>query len=274
MKTIVITGSSSGIGKASAKYFAEQGWNVAATMRTPNKETELTQHNKVKLYTLDVTDKNSVDKATEEILNDFSTVDVVLNNAGYALMGPFEAASLQEIKSQFDTNVFGLMNVTRAFLPHFRANRSGIFMNVSSVGGLITFPLMSLYHSTKWAAEGFSESVAYELGQLGIQVKIIEPGGVATDFGGRSMTYASKESLTAYDEAVSTFRKNIANAGIQSSTAEFLAQGIYNAATDGKVQLRYVIGPDAENLYSTRRQVGDEDFVAGMKERIFGEGSK
>lgn len=268
MITIVITGSSSGIGKATARYFAEQGWKVAATMRKPEKETELNQIQNISLYALDVTDEASIASATEQILNDFGTVDVVLNNAGYALLGPFEAASPEAIKQQFDTNVFGLMSVTRNFLPHFRSNEAGMFLNVSSIGGLITFPLMSLYHSTKWAVEGFSESVAYELGRLGIQVKIIEPGAVATDFGGRSMAYAAKEGLTAYDETVATFTGNFANAGVQSSTAEFVAKGIYNAATDGKSQLRYLIGPDAEQFYGVRTQVGADAFIEGMKERI------
>ena len=121
MKTIVITGSSSGIGKATAKYFAGQGWKVAATMRTPENETELNQLDNVSLYALDVTDEASIAAATEQILSDFGTVDVVLNNAGYAVAGPFEAATPEQVKRQFDTNVLGLMSVTRAFLPHFRA---------------------------------------------------------------------------------------------------------------------------------------------------------
>lgn len=149
MKSIVITGSSSGIGKATAKYFANKGWKVAATMRTPEKETELNLINGISLYQLDVTDEDSITQATERILADFGTVDVVLNNAGYGLMGPFEAATREQVKQQFDTNVFGLMSVTRAFLPHFRSNKAGLFLNVSSIGGRITFPFISLYHSTK-----------------------------------------------------------------------------------------------------------------------------
>ncbi|MEM7033837.1 MAG: SDR family oxidoreductase [Chloroflexota bacterium] len=268
MKSIVITGSSSGIGKATAKHFAAQGWKVAATMRTPEDETDLNQIENVSLYALDVTDDTSIAKATEQIIQDFGTVDVVLNNAGYGLMGPFEAASPDKIKRQFDTNVFGLMSVTRAFLPHFRANGAGLFMNVSSIGGLITFPLISLYHSTKWAVEGFSESLSYELGELGIQVKIIEPGGVATDFGSRSLDFAMQEGLTAYDPLVAKFQEAMGNSGLAASTAEFLAEGIYNAATDGKTQLRYIIGPDAEELYQVRQQAGDDAFIAGMKERM------
>lgn len=268
MKSIVITGSSSGIGKATAKHFAAQGWKVAATMRKPENETDLSQLENVSLYALDVTEDASIAKATEQIIADFGTVDVVLNNAGYGLMGPFEAASPEQIKRQFDTNVFGLMNVTGAFLPHFRANKAGLFMNVSSIGGLITFPLISLYHSTKWAVEGFSESLSYELDALGIQVKIIEPGGVATDFGGRSMDMAMKDHLTDYGPLVAKFQEAMGNSGLAASTAEFLAEGIYKAATDGKAQLRYLIGPDAEQTYAARQTLGDDGFIAEMKARM------
>ncbi len=146
MKTIVITGASSGIGKATARYFAEQGWQVAATMRKPENETELNQIENVSVYQLDVTDNDSIANAAQQIISDFGSVDVVLNNAGYGLIGPFEAASNEQIRQQFDTNVFGLMEVTRAFLPHFRANQAGLFLNVSSIGGRITYPLNSLYH--------------------------------------------------------------------------------------------------------------------------------
>ena len=268
MKSIVITGSSSGIGKACAKYFAEQGWKVAATMRKPENETELTQIDNVSLYQLDVTNQDSIDHAAAQILNDFERVDVVLNNAGYGLAGPFEAATREKIKRQFDTNVFGLMEVTRAFLPHFRANRAGMFLNVSSIGGRITFPLISLYHSTKWAVEGYSESLSYELGELGIQVKIIEPGGVATDFGGRSMDFAMPTEFPDYQPTVAKFMAAWGNSGLAASSANDIAQGIYDAATDGKAQLRYLLGDDAKQTYAMREQVGDDAFVAGMRERM------
>ena len=268
MKSIVITGSSSGIGKATAKYFAAQGWKVAATMRKPEKETELTQIENVSLYQLDVTDQESIERAAAQILNDFERVDVVLNNAGYGLMGPFEAATREQIKQQFDTNVFGLMEVTRVFLPHFRANRAGMFLNVSSIGGRITFPLISLYHSSKWAVEGYSESLFYELGELGIVVKIIEPGGVATDFGGRSLDFAMPNENPDYQEMVGKFMAAVGNSGLAASTAEQIAQGIYEAATDGKAQLRYLLGDDAKQTYARREQIGDEAFVADMRERM------
>jgi len=269
MKTIVITGSSTGIGLATAKHFAEQGWNVAATMRTPEKDTELSAIDNVKLYQLDVTDEGSIEAARDAILSDFEKVDVVFNNAGYGLLGAFEAASTDQIKRQFDTNVFGLMDVTRAFLPHFRENRDGLFINVSSIGGLITFPLISLYHSTKWAVEGFSESLSYELSNLGIGVKIIEPGGVATDFGGRSMAYTQQEGLTAYDETLAKFQESMGDSGLAQSTPELMAEGVFEAATDGKTQLRYLLGEDAVQLYASRQEHGDDAFIAGMKDRIF-----
>ena len=269
MKTIVITGASSGIGKATAKYFAEQGWRVAATMRTPENETELNQIDNIRLYQLDVTDQTSIDNVVAQVLSDYETVDVVLNNAGYALSGPFEAATSAQIRRQFDTNVFGLMEVTRAFLPHFRANKAGLFLNVSSIGGRITYPLISLYHSTKWAVEGFSESLAFELGELGIQVKLIEPGGVSTDFGGRSMDMAMPVDHPDYMPLAQKVMAAFQTRG-PASTAEQIAAGIYEATTDGKPQLRYLLGEDAKQSYAMREQVGDDAFMAGMRQQMFG----
>lgn len=269
MKTIVITGSSSGIGKAAAMHFAEQGWHVAATMRQPENETELSQIERIKVYQLDVTDQASINKATAQILSDNERVEVVLNNAGYGLMGPFEAATVAQIRRQFDTNVFGLMAVTRAFLPHFRANKAGLFLNVTSIGGRITYPLVSLYHSSKWAVEGFSESLAFELGELGIQVKMIEPGGVATEFNGRSMAVAMPSELPDYAPIAQKVMAAFQARG-PASTAAQIAAGIYEAATDGKTQLRYLLGDDAKQTYAMREEVGDDAFIAGMRQRMLG----
>lgn len=269
MKTIVITGSSAGIGKAAAKHFAAQGWQVAATMRQPQQETELIEIANIKRYQLDVTDQASINTAVTQILKDFETVDVVLNNAGYGLAGPFEAASSEQIRRQFETNVFGLMEVTRAFLPHFRANKAGMFINVSSIGGRMTYPFVSLYHSTKWAIEGFSESLAYELGELGIQVKLIEPGAVATDFSGRSMDFAMPYDYPEYAPSVQKYIESRSNSGRVPAMAEDIAEGIYAAATDGKRQLRYLLG-DAVQTYAMREQLGDDAFIANMRQSVFG----
>lgn len=266
MNTIVITGASSGIGKTTAKYFAGKGWKVAATMRKPEDEAELGTVKNVCIYALDVTDENSIQNTAQRIISDFGKVDVVLNNAGYGLMGPFEAASSEQIKKQYDTNVFGLMGVTRAFLPHFREQKSGMFINVSSIGGIATFPLFSLYHGTKWAVEGFTESLSYELSGLGIQVKLIEPGVISTEFSGRSMTWASKDGLTEYNAVIEKIMNNPSlRAG---SPPELVAETIYTAATDGKPQLRYVSGPDAEQLSELRRANGGDAFVATIKQMM------
>ena len=128
----------------------------------------------------------------------FGQIDVLLNNAGYGAYGPLEAFSTDRIRRQFDTNVIGLLEVTKAVLPHMRGNRAGTIINISSIGGQITFPLGTLYHGTKFAVEGLSEELHYELEPLGIQVRIVEPGMIRTDFGGRSFDFAMDENLPDY----------------------------------------------------------------------------
>ncbi len=268
-KTIVITGASAGIGKETAKYFAEKGWKVAATMRKPEKEAELSDIENVTLYKLDVTDKKSIESATAKIIDDFGKVDVVLNNAGYGLLGTFEIATDEQVRYQYEVNVFGLFDVTRAFLPHFRSNNSGMFINISSVGGKLCFPYMSLYHSSKFAIEGFSETIYYELAEFGIKVKIVEPGAVATDFGGRSLVVTSSETNKAYDKGFNTaFFEKFPTVVDTPAPPINTAKIIYEAATDGTTKLRYVSGGDANKLILEREKDGDEKFVQNMRERF------
>ncbi|MEM6967106.1 MAG: SDR family oxidoreductase [Bacteroidota bacterium] len=268
--TILITGSSTGIGRATVFKFQKEGWNVIATMRTPEKETELNQLENVLVTRLDVQDLASIDAAINEGIEKFGKIDALLNNAGYGLMGTFESADRAAVKRQFDVNVFGLFDVTRAILPHLRSNKNGVIMNVSSVGGRITFPLISLYHSTKWAIEGMSESLHYELAPLGIKVKLIEPGGVATDFGGRSMDYRHDESLTEYNEFVGKMMEQFETMldPTAMSKPELVADIIYTAATDGKDRIRYIAGADAEQLLAARAQMDDARFIGMMKENF------
>src|SRR5215216_677679 len=181
-KTILITGASTGIGKATALLFQQRGWKVAATMRSPEKADDLKGLNNLACIRLDVTDISSIRQAITDVISQFGSIDAVVNNAGYGMVGPFEASTVEQVERQFATNVFGLMNVTRELLPHFRARGAGTFINISSMGGRITFPLYSVYHATKWAVEGFSESLQFELRQLNIKVKIVEPGPIKTDF--------------------------------------------------------------------------------------------
>ncbi|MEO1668945.1 MAG: SDR family oxidoreductase [Chloroflexota bacterium] len=267
MKSIVITGSSSGIGKATAKYFAEQGWKVAATMRTPEKETELTEIENVSVYQLDVSDRDSIAEASQKIIGDFGQVDVLLNNAGYGSYGILEATPEEKIRRQYDVNVIGLLLVTQAFLPNMRENGSGMIVNVSSMGGRFALPLGTLYHGSKFAVEGMSEALSYELSTIGIQVKIIEPGGVNTNFGSSSFDMNVEGSPEEYMPLVEKFIAAMQSNPI-ASEAEPIAEAIYGAVTDGTDQLRYVMGADAEQLVGARSQMSDADFTALIKGQV------
>jgi NADP-dependent 3-hydroxy acid dehydrogenase YdfG len=267
-KTILITGASSGIGKETAKYFQVKGWNVVATMRNPQKETELTNLENVIVTNLDVLDLNSIHEAINKGIKTFGSIDVLLNNAGYGAYGPLESFPRENILRQFNTNVIGLLDVTRAILPHFREKRNGIIMNVSSMGGKMTFPLGSLYHGTKFAVEGISESLRYEVEQFGGRVKIIEPGAIATDFAGRSFDFNNDEKLTVYQNIVtkilSAFPQMIQNA----SSTNVVTKVIYEAATDGKTKLRYMAGKDAK-MFDLMKNLFGYNFIFKMNKRFF-----
>lgn len=267
-QTIFITGASSGIGKETAKFFQAKGWNVVATMRNPEKETELQSLENVLVTRLDVLDTTSIQQAVDLAIQTFGGVDVLLNNAGYGAYGPLESFPREKILRQFNTNVIGLLDVTRAILPHFRENRKGIIMNVSSMGGKMTFPLGTLYHGTKFAVEGISESLRYEVEQFGGRVKIIEPGAIATDFAGRSFDFSQDESQKAYQlivtKIMSAFPKMIQNA----SSTEVVTKVIYEAATDGSNKLRYMAGSDAK-LYHVLNKIFGYSFIFFLNKKFF-----
>lgn len=269
-KTILITGASSGIGRATAKLFQEKGWNVIATMRSPQKETELDTLKNILVTKLDVLELDTIKTALKEGIDKFGKIDVVLNNAGYGLMGTFESAERESIIRQFGVNVQGLFDVTQQALPHFRKNKDGMFINVSSVGGRMTFPLMPLYHSTKWAVEGFSESLRWEMTQIGVQVKLIEPGGVATDFGGRSLDVQHNQEFIEYNKFVGSFMQAMQASMTPEhmSRPEQIAEVIYIAATDGKDKLRYRAGADCEQLLGVRDKMSDKDFFIMQKQQF------
>ncbi len=268
--TIFITGASSGIGRATAKLFAEYGWNVAATMRHPEAETELQSLPTVKLYTLDVTQPDQVKTVVSQVLSDFGSINVLLNNAGYGLAGPLETASEEKIMHQFNTNLFGSMRTIQAVLPQMREAGKGTIINVTSIGGLVGLPFNSIYHATKFGLDGLSESLNYELRPFNIRVKVVAPGGVATDFASRSLQL-TMNGPSAYDESLqkvfAAFGKNRDN----YSTSAQIAAVIYGAATDNTDQIRYLAGADAERLYAAWKQMSNEDFWA-MTNQNFGLG--
>jgi NAD(P)-dependent dehydrogenase (short-subunit alcohol dehydrogenase family) len=245
-----------------------KGWKVIATMRSPGKETELDKLAGVVLLPLDVTDskqiKETVDKAVA-----MGGVDVVFNNAGYGMAGPLEGLSDEQIVRMVETNLMGAIRTTKAFLPYFREKRGGLFINTTSIGGLITVPFNSLYHATKWALEGWSESMAFELKQFGIGLKIIEPGGMKTDFFTRSFDTGRHQ---AYDQLVDKVMSVITDPKqmVTYSLPAQIAEVVYEAATDGKDQLRYVAGEDAKATYAMRLQIGDEAFRKAISQQFFG----
>jgi NAD(P)-dependent dehydrogenase (short-subunit alcohol dehydrogenase family) len=265
-KVILITGASSGIGKETAKLFQTKNWRVAATMRSPEKAEDLQRIADVKTFRLDVADVDSIKKAIADVLEKFGRIDAVVNNAGYGLVGAFEAATPEQIEKQYRTNVFGLMNVVREILPYFREQKRGIIVNVASVGGRMTFPLYSLYNSTKWAVEGFSESLQYELEQFNIRVKIIEPGPIKTDFYDRSQDLTRKEGLTAYDNFIDKALPNMRKAGETAPDGSVVAATIYEAVTDDSWQLRY--GVNTKGILAARRFLPDWAFFKVIKGAI------
>jgi len=268
-KAIFITGSSSGLGRAAAKLFASKGWKVIASMRDPRKEKELGNISGVTLMALDVTDPLEIETVAEQVVAS-GGVDVVFNNAGYGLAGALEGLTDDQIVRLVNTNMLGTIRTTKAFIPHFREKRAGLFINTTSLGGLMSFPFNSIYHATKWAIEGWSESMAFELNQFGIGIKTIEPGGIRTDFFTRSLDTARHP---AYDALVSKFMGLITDPKQMEtySSPEQIAEVVYEAASDGKDQLRYVAGADAKAMYAMRLQLGDEASRKAMAQQFFGE---
>ncbi|MBG0917023.1 SDR family oxidoreductase [Exiguobacterium sp. PBE] len=261
-QTIVITGASSGIGRATVELFSKRGWHVAATMRRPEDHQELSHLKGVSLYQLDVTNETSIREAFKQIVSDHGTMDVLLNNAGYGAVGIFEEASPEQIQRQFDTNVFGVMNVIRTALPYFRKQRSGRIVTVSSVGGQITFPIYSLYHSSKWAIEGFIESLQFELAPFNIDMKLIEPGPIKTDFYGRSQELVRDQPLDVYDDYTEVALHNTNAAGANAEGPDVVAETIWRAATERKKRLRYPAGKQAGLLIALKRYLPNRVFFA------------
>jgi NAD(P)-dependent dehydrogenase (short-subunit alcohol dehydrogenase family) len=268
-KAIFITGASSGLGRATARLFAAKGWKVIASMRDPKREKELGNLAGVTLMALDVTDPRAIESVAEQVVTS-GGVDVVFNNAGYGLGGALEGLTDEQILRMVNTNMLGTIRTTKAFTPQFREKKAGLFINTTSIGGLLTVPFNSIYHATKWALEGWSESMAFELNQFGIGIKIIEPGGMKTDFFTRSFDtgrHPAYDALVNRVMGIITDPKQIAT----YSSPEQIAEVVYEAATDGKDQLRYVAGEDAKAMYAMRLQLGDEAFRKAIAQQFFGE---
>ena len=250
-KVVLITGASSGIGKETAKLFQVKNWRVAATMRSPENAEDLQRIADIETFRLDVTDVESTRSAISGALEKFGRIDAVVNNAGYGLLGPFEAASVEQVERQFQTNVFGVFNVCREIIPYFRKEKKGTIVNVTSMGGRVAFPFSSLYNATKFAIEGFTESIQYELEPFNVRVKLIEPGPIKTDFYDRSQEIARKEGLHVYDHRLDPYMQFMNKGGNDAPDGSAVAQVIYDAVTDGSAKLRYPV--NTKGLLAFRR---------------------
>ena len=270
-KVVIVTGSSSGIGLESALLLARNGYVTYATMRSPEKDTTIkTAAQKeglpVMAVQLDVNDDNSVKNAVDHIISEAGRIDVLVNNAGYSLGGALEDLSMEEIKSQYDTNLFGLIRVTQAVLPTMRRQRSGRILNISSGSGIFGFPGISAYVSTKFAVEGLSESIAYELEPFGIKVILIEPGFIKTNFA-HAMVVAKKaqDPASPYSELIQRIMASASELAKNASSAELVANIILDAASNPNPRLRYLAGKDVESWAAGKKNMDELEFFNMIK---------
>ncbi|VVS99198.1 SDR family oxidoreductase [Rhizobium sp. EC-SD404] len=269
-RTVLITGTSSGFGEAAVHRFAAEGWNVIATMRNPSAAPAFPKN--VLVMRLDVQDRSSAETAIAEGIAQFSAIDALVNNAGFGLHGFFETTPREKMLEQFEVNVFGLMDVTRAVLPLMRAQRHGVIVNVTSGAGVFGLPMISLYAASKFAVEGFSEALMHEVAPFGIAVKLVEPGGVReTRFGQRAGAEASG-ALDVADYAPLGERAAQVFAAISDSrshgSSDEVADVIFAAATDGSKQLRYVATEGIKPWVEARRRDGEEAYIDMMRAAV------
>jgi NAD(P)-dependent dehydrogenase (short-subunit alcohol dehydrogenase family) len=267
-KVALVTGSSSGIGFETSLMLARAGFNTYASMRNLEKSKNLTEIAKkeklpLQVVQLDVNNDGSVKDAIVKILKADQRIDVLINNAGYGLFGSVEDTSIEEIKAQFETNFFGVVRVTQQVLPLMRRQNSGTIVNVSSVGGQIGLPALSAYHSTKFALEGLSESIAFELEPFGIRVVIIEPGVIRTNILNSSSSAKKaldpKSPYFSLSQKLNDNFKSMMESEV-SSPPEEVAKVILQAVTSENPQLRYSVGDDAANLIHARKNMPDKEF--------------
>lgn len=266
-KTILITGCSTGIGRMTAKLFHEKGWNVIATVRSnPEDDAELNALDNVLVAALDVTKLDTIETAVAAGIERFGAIDVLLNNAGYGAYGILEATPEHKIRMQFDVNVIGPLLCTKAVLPHMRARGEGTIINISSMGGKITFPLGTLYHGSKFAVEGMTEALSFELDAIGIKVKLIEPGMINTNFAETTGALLDIDpSQEEYGPFLQKVMAGMEQAGGQNSEPIIVAEAIWQAATDGTDQMRYIAGPDAEQIIGARKAMDDPEYLAMVR---------
>lgn len=264
MKTIFITGASSGIGRETTKFFAAKGWRVIATMRNLKKAGDLSEFPNVVILPLDVTDPKQIRETCQKVLAEYD-VDVLLNNAGYGIMAPFERIPEEEIRKVFETDVFGTMFVTQQFIPHFKARRAGAILTTTSLAAIIGLPRDGAYGSAKRAQQGMVESLYYELKPFNVFVKAMIPGGTKTNF------QTPLNDLTGYEKIAANQRKYLLDGNAEFPDATEAAQVIFTAATDGKDQINYPTDSVCQKLYDQYISMGVEEFKIYFGKLLFAE---
>lgn len=252
----LITGCSTGFGRALAEAVLSQGDRLIATARKPEQLQDLVESYPQQVHTLslDVTNSDNIRSAVTEAQQKFNRIDVLVNNAGYGSIGAIEEVSDEAIKRQFDTNLFGTLNMMRAVLPIMRQQRSGHILNLSSVGGMVSFAATGIYCSTKFAVEGLSEALAQEVAPLGIKVTIVEPGAFRTDFNGRSLA-VPEQPIDDYAETTNGFLDWLQQMdGKQPGDPVKAAQAMIQAVESAAPPLRLVLGEDAVGAIEQKLQ--------------------
>lgn len=247
--TVLITGCSSGYGLATAKLFLERGWNVIATMRTLRDDL-LPKSDSLRILPLDITDPDSIANVVRQV----GPIDVLVNNAGIGLVGALESTPLSVTRQIFETNVFGLMAMCQAFAPQFRTRKSGVIVNVTSSVTLTPMPLVTTYAASKKAAQGFSESLSFELGHFGVRVKIVEPGYAPTTNFGNNMIVKLEEVISPEYVPFATPVLNSFVGVTQVTQESDVAEAIWEAVFDQSGKLHYPAGPDAVALAANSRR--------------------
>ena len=263
-KTVLITGCSSGFGKAAALRFRDADWNVVATMMNTEAWSEPPSENLLVLP-LDIRDARAIGAALARAIDRFGRVDCVVNNAGMGLFSVFEATPMETVRALFETNVFGAMRVMQAIFPHFRDNGGGRIVNVSSSSAIVPEPLLSVYSASKWAVDGFTESVRHELATQNIVVKLVEPGLVKeTNFIQRALETSQvvpvPPTYRAYADQIA--QMYLGPSPFRLSTAMDIADAIFAAVTDDTDQLRTNVGEDSMTLAHMRRETSEVEYNA------------
>lgn len=267
-KTVLITGSSTGLGNTTARKFADEGWNVVATMRKPDQRLAAEYPEQILVTELDVTNPASIEAAIVAGVARFGRIDTVVNNAGVSILSIFEATPMDVIRGIFETNVFGVMNVIRAITPHFRAQGGGTIVNISSSVGFAATPLLAIYVATKHTIEGLTESLSYELESQNISIKLVEPGAIrTTSFTSNTMSASQDVSVPAsYQSYFDHMMQAMMNYPFEDADEKQVADQVYNAAIDESDRLRYVAGPDAEEMAELRFSGSEEKYLTAMRE--------